>query len=114
MSDTWVAFTQAFASTVLGSWELGPTPGVGKIGLGWLELKETRDVGEGESEEKGKGEVKPFGSWGETLVNIGDVEKKEKRRVLALGSTKWWESHRVSYTRYQARRNGWHHRHRRH
>ena len=29
-----MVFTQTFASTALGTWDLGPTPGVGSIGLG--------------------------------------------------------------------------------
>ncbi|EKD20216.1 uncharacterized protein L3040_000547 [Drepanopeziza brunnea f. sp. 'multigermtubi'] len=33
-SATWTLFVQTFATTALGTWELGPTPGVGTIGLG--------------------------------------------------------------------------------
>lgn len=33
-SATWKLFVQTFATTALGSWELGPTPAVGSIGLG--------------------------------------------------------------------------------
>ncbi|KAH7351242.1 hypothetical protein BKA65DRAFT_550203 [Rhexocercosporidium sp. MPI-PUGE-AT-0058] len=33
-SATWTLFVQTFATTALGTWELGPTPGVGSIGLG--------------------------------------------------------------------------------
>lgn len=33
-SVTYAAFTQTFAATALGSWELGPTPRPGVIGLG--------------------------------------------------------------------------------
>ncbi|CZT41719.1 uncharacterized protein RSE6_01495 [Rhynchosporium secalis] len=33
-SATWKLFVQTFATTALGTWELGPTPGVGVIGLG--------------------------------------------------------------------------------
>lgn len=33
-SATWGLFVQTFATTALGTWELGPTPGVGTIGLG--------------------------------------------------------------------------------
>ncbi|KAG4428084.1 hypothetical protein IFR05_016433 [Cadophora sp. M221] len=33
-SATWKLFVQTFATTALGTWELGPTPGVGSIGLG--------------------------------------------------------------------------------
>lgn len=33
-SATWVLITQTFATTALGTWALGPTPGVGSIGLG--------------------------------------------------------------------------------
>ncbi|KUJ17898.1 uncharacterized protein LY89DRAFT_745887 [Mollisia scopiformis] len=33
-SATWILMTQTFATTALGSWALGPTPGVGSIGLG--------------------------------------------------------------------------------
>lgn len=29
--------TQKFATTALGSWDLGPTPGVGAIGLGSIQ-----------------------------------------------------------------------------
>ncbi|PVH89148.1 hypothetical protein DL98DRAFT_96903 [Cadophora sp. DSE1049] len=33
-SATWKLFVQTFATTALGTWDLGPTPGVGSIGLG--------------------------------------------------------------------------------
>lgn len=33
-SATWTLFVQTFATTALGTWELGPTPQVGSIGLG--------------------------------------------------------------------------------
>lgn len=33
-SATWKLYVQTFATTALGTWELGPTPGVGSIGLG--------------------------------------------------------------------------------
>ncbi|KAH8808085.1 hypothetical protein F5884DRAFT_791002 [Xylogone sp. PMI_703] len=33
VTTIWITFTQTFASTALGSWELGPTPLAGKIGL---------------------------------------------------------------------------------
>ncbi|KAF8848495.1 hypothetical protein BDZ45DRAFT_732902 [Acephala macrosclerotiorum] len=36
-SATWKLFTQTFATTALGSWDLGPTPGVGTIGLGTIQ-----------------------------------------------------------------------------
>lgn len=35
-SVAFVVFTQTFAATALGSWDLGPTPGVGTIGLGTI------------------------------------------------------------------------------
>jgi len=31
-------FTQTFATTALGSWDLGPTPAVGTIGLGNIKV----------------------------------------------------------------------------
>jgi hypothetical protein len=34
---TFAEFTQTFATTALGTWALGPTPGVGTIGLGSIE-----------------------------------------------------------------------------
>lgn len=34
---TWIAFTQTFASTALGTWDLGATPLVGSIGLGTIQ-----------------------------------------------------------------------------
>ncbi|CZR67718.1 uncharacterized protein PAC_17617 [Phialocephala subalpina] len=36
-SATWKLITQTFATTALGSWDLGPTPGVGTIGLGSIQ-----------------------------------------------------------------------------
>ncbi|TVY37984.1 hypothetical protein LSUB1_G003413 [Lachnellula subtilissima] len=33
-SATWVLFIQTFATTALGSWDLGPSPQAGSIGLG--------------------------------------------------------------------------------
>jgi hypothetical protein len=36
-SATWILFTQTFASTALGSWDLGPTPAAGSIGLGAIQ-----------------------------------------------------------------------------
>ncbi|KAK0102301.1 hypothetical protein ONS95_005924 [Cadophora gregata] len=36
-SATWKLYVQTFATTALGTWELGPTPGVGSIGLGDIE-----------------------------------------------------------------------------
>jgi hypothetical protein len=36
-SASFGAFTQTFAATALGSWDLGPTPGVGSIGLGAIQ-----------------------------------------------------------------------------
>ncbi len=33
-TQIYAVYTQTFASTALGSWALGPTPGVGTIGLG--------------------------------------------------------------------------------
>jgi hypothetical protein len=36
-SAKWVLITQTFAATALGTWALGPTPGVGTIGLGTIE-----------------------------------------------------------------------------
>lgn len=36
-SATWVLMTQTFAATALGTWALGPTPGVGTIGLGTIQ-----------------------------------------------------------------------------
>ena len=35
-SVTWVLFTQTFATTALGTWDLGATPGSGAIGLGTI------------------------------------------------------------------------------
>lgn len=35
--DTYVAFTQTFASSALGTWAIGATPLVGSIGLGDIE-----------------------------------------------------------------------------
>ncbi|KAE8449870.1 hypothetical protein EG329_007347 [Mollisiaceae sp. DMI_Dod_QoI] len=36
-SAKWVLITQTFATTALGTWDLGPTPGVGTIGLGSIQ-----------------------------------------------------------------------------
>jgi len=36
-SATWVAFTQTFASTALGTWDIGATPLSGSIGLGTIQ-----------------------------------------------------------------------------
>lgn len=36
-SATWTLITQTFATTALGTWALGPTPGVGTIGLGSIQ-----------------------------------------------------------------------------
>ncbi|TVY65663.1 hypothetical protein LSUE1_G007170 [Lachnellula suecica] len=36
-SATWKLYVQTFATTALGSWDLGPTPGVGSIGLGSIQ-----------------------------------------------------------------------------
>ena len=36
-SATWVAFTQTFASTALGTWDIGATPLSGAIGLGSIQ-----------------------------------------------------------------------------
>jgi hypothetical protein len=36
-SATWKLFTQTFATTALGSWDLGPTPQAGSIGLGSIQ-----------------------------------------------------------------------------
>ncbi|KAH7399838.1 hypothetical protein BKA64DRAFT_466304 [Cadophora sp. MPI-SDFR-AT-0126] len=50
-SATWKLFVQTFATTALGTWELGPTPAVGSIGLGDIQgtvggvRKEGRDLG---------------------------------------------------------------------
>jgi len=35
-STTWMVFTQTFASTALGTWDLGATPAAGTIGLGTI------------------------------------------------------------------------------
>lgn len=36
-SATWKLFTQTFAATALGSWDLGATPAAGSIGLGSIQ-----------------------------------------------------------------------------
>lgn len=36
-TTTWTMYTQTFAATALGSWDLGATPRVGSIGLGSIQ-----------------------------------------------------------------------------
>lgn len=56
-SATWVLFTQTFAATALGTWDLGTTPKVGTIGFGsiagtvggevWRRAMPTPELGSG-------------------------------------------------------------------
>jgi hypothetical protein len=88
VSATWVEFTQSFATTALGSWGLGATLRVGKVGLGGLDgnggksvvggkerAKEKRGRGESENDEGGvKGEE--TNERGEEEEGNGGVKEK--------------------------------------